>query len=138
MGARRKGRELALQMLYQWDVARPPLEDVIASIAELQAPAESALGFAQALVESTIARIEEIDGLIAAASERWRIERMSTVDRNILRLAAAELLDRMTPRSVVINEALEIAKRYSTPDSAAFVNGVLDAIGGRLETAAEK
>lgn len=138
MGARRKGRELALQMLYQWDVARPPLEDIIDSISELQAPGESALRFARELVASTVERIEEIDRLIAAASERWRLGRMSTVDRNILRLAVAELLERATPKNIVINEALEVAKRYSTPDSAAFVNGVLDAIGNRLETTAER
>lgn len=125
-------------MLYQWDVARAPLGDVMRSISELQAPGETALRFAGELVGSTVERIDEIDALIVGASERWRLERMSTVDRNILRLAVCELLDQTTPRSVVINEALEVAKRYSTPDATAFVNGVLDAVGRRLETAAEK
>jgi transcription antitermination protein NusB len=124
-------------MLYQWDVARPPVEEIIASISELQTPGEATLRFASELVTATVDRVEEIDGLIIAASERWRLDRMSTVDRNILRLAICELMERTTPRSVVINEALEVAKRYSTPEATAFVNGVLDAVGTRLETAAE-
>lgn len=138
MSARRKGRELALQMLYQWDVARPTLEQVVASVSEFSSPGETALRFASALVASTVDRIEQIDGLIAAASERWRLDRMSTVDKNILRLAVCELMEGTTPRSVVINEALEVTKRFSTPDATAFVNGVLDAVGTRLEMPAEK
>jgi transcription antitermination protein NusB len=125
-------------MLYQWDVARAPLEEVIASISDLVAPGGTALRFASELVTSTVDRVEEIDSLIIAASERWRLDRMSTVDRNILRLAVEELLEGTTPRSVVINEALEVAKRYSTTESTAFVNGVLDAVGTRLETPAKK
>jgi transcription antitermination protein NusB len=111
---------------------------VVASVSELSAPGETALRFASALVASTVDRIEEIDSLIHAASEHWRLDRMSIVDKNILRLAVCELMERTTPRSVVINEALEVAKRYSTPDATAFVNGVLDAVGTRLETTAEK
>ena len=138
MGARRKGRELALQMLYQWDVSREPVEIVIESSSELQNAGDAAREFASRLVEGTVDRVEEIDRILIETSEHWRLGRMSTVDRNVLRLAVYELLTKETPPGVVINEALEVAKRFSSPESAAFVNGVLDAVNSRLEATAEK
>ena len=132
MGARRKGRELALQMLYQWDVSREPVESVIESSSELQSASEAAREFASRLVEGTVDRIEEIDKILIETSEHWRLGRMSTVDRNVLRLAVYELLEKSTPPGVVINEALEVAKRFSSPESAGFVNGVLDAVNEQL------
>jgi N utilization substance protein B len=132
MGARRKGRELALQMLYQWDVGREPVETVIESTGGLQLAGEAAREFASALVEGTVDRVEEIDKILRETSEHWRLGRMSTVDRNVLRLAVYELLTRESPAGVVINEALEVAKRFSAPESAGFVNGILDAVNQEL------
>ncbi len=132
MGARRKGRELALQMLYQWDVGREPVASVIETSTELQRAGDAAREFASGLVEGTVDRIEEIDKILIETSEHWRLGRMSTVDRNVLRLAVYELLTKSTPPGVVINEALEVAKRYSTPESTAFVNGILDAVNQEI------
>ena len=136
MGARRKGRELALQMLYQWDVGREPVESVVESSSELQSAGDAAREFASRLVEGTVDRVEEIDRILIETSEHWRLGRMSTVDRNVLRLAVYELLTKETPPGVVINEALEVAKRFSSPESAAFVNGVLDAVSQELNAKA--
>lgn len=138
MGARRKGRELALQMLYQWDVSREPVESVIESSSELQRASEAAREFASRLVDGTVDRIEEIDKILIETSEHWRLGRMSTVDRNVLRLAVYELLEKSTPPGVVINEALEVAKRFSSPESAGFVNGVLDAVNQEINAKARQ
>jgi N utilization substance protein B len=124
-------------MLYQWDVSREPVEDVIESSSELQSAGEAAREFASRLVEGTVDRVEEIDKILIETSEHWRLGRMSTVDRNVLRLAVYELLTKSTPPGVVINEALEIAKRFSSPESAAFVNGVLDAVNQELNAKAQ-
>jgi len=138
MGARRKGRELAVQMLYQWDVSREPVESVIESSSELQNAGDAAREFASRLVEGTVERVEEIDKILIETSEHWRLGRMSTVDRNVLRLAVYELLTKATPPGVVINEALEVAKRFSSPESVGFVNGVLDAVNQELNANVER
>ena len=137
MGARRKGRELALQILYQWDVTREPLDRIIESMALLQNAGEDARRFARVLAEGTIRRIDEIDTNITEQSDSWRLDRMATVDRNILRVAIFELMETETDKSVVINEALEVTKRFSAPDAVSFVNGVLDAVCASLEGASE-
>jgi N utilization substance protein B len=137
VGARRKGRELALQMLYQWDVSREPVENVIESSSELQRAGDAARAFASRLVEGTVDRVEEIDKILIETSEHWRLGRMSTVDRNVLRLAVYELLTKSTPPGVVINEALEVAKRFSSPESAGFVNGILDAVNEQINAKAQ-
>jgi N utilization substance protein B len=91
-------------------------------------------GFADDLFRVATDRVSEIDGLIEKHAEHWRMERMAAVDRNLLRAAVAELLAYPeTPRAVVINEALEIARRFSSPESVHFVNGVLDSVGKELE-----
>jgi N utilization substance protein B len=125
-------------MLYQWDLTRAPIPDIIASIPELRGSGEQARRFATEVVEGAVGRLEEIDRLLTEHSSNWRLDRMSVVDRNILRVAVYELLSRTTPPSVVINEAIEIAKRFSTPEATAFVNGVLDAVNAGLEAATEK
>jgi N utilization substance protein B len=137
VGARRKGRELALQMLYQWDVTREPLDRIVESMALLQNAGEDARKFARVLAEGTIRRIDEIDTNITEQSDSWRLDRMATVDRNILRVAIFELMETETPKNVVINEALEVTKRFSAPDAVSFVNGVLDAVCASLEGASE-
>ena len=127
-GTRRQGRELALQMLYQWELTREPLEAVFESVAAIAETPESSVRFARELVRGTIARLESIDEVLAQHSEHWRLSRMAAIDRNILRLAIYELLTSETPKGVVINEAIEVAKRFSAPESGQFVNGILDAI----------
>jgi N utilization substance protein B len=117
-------------------VSREPVETVIESSSELQSAGEAARAFASQLVEGTLDRVEEIDKILIETSEHWRLGRMSTVDRNVLRLAVYELLTKSTPPGVVINEALEVAKRFSSPESAGFVNGVLDAVNEQLNAKA--
>ena len=131
-GVRRTGRAYALQLLYarDGDAATDVTGAAVswADIFELQVDA-AAQEFARGLVEAATARAAAIDELIVSASKNWRIDRMSRVDRNILRLGAAELLGFTdVPVKVVINEAVELAKRFGTAESSAFVNGVLDRI----------
>ncbi|MBA3457196.1 MAG: transcription antitermination factor NusB [Deltaproteobacteria bacterium] len=132
MGSRRTGRAYALQLLYARD--GDPATDVTgaavswADAFDLEVE-PGAQVFARDLVAAATEKSAEIDELIASASKNWRIDRMSRVDRNILRLGACELLAfRDVPTKVVINEAVELAKRFGTAESSAFVNGVLDRI----------
>ncbi len=128
MGKRRKSRVLALQLLYQLDRGSRPLEEVLAQFWESQGVPEAAVReFAEEIVRGTLQRVEEIDGMIKGYAEHWDPDRMAVVDRNILRLALYEILFREDiPPKVTINEYVDIAKKYSTEDSGAFVNGILD------------
>lgn len=135
MGARRKGRELAVQMLYQWEVGGESTSQVIEASDELTAAGEEARRLARRLFEGVARQRDRIDAMVAEHSEKWRLERMATVDRNILRVAVFEFLELGTPKNVAIDEAVEVAKRYASPESAAFVNGLLDALLSKLETA---
>lgn len=136
MGTRRKSRELALQMLFQADMGKQDAEQVRKSFwAERATVVGEARGFADDLFRAALERAPEIDALIQKHAEHWRLDRMAAVDRNVLRAAVAELLGYpQTPPAVVINEALEIARRYSTPESVHFINGVLDSIAKDLAT----
>jgi N utilization substance protein B len=162
-GKRRMAREMAVQMLYQIEVGRSPLSEVFAAYdvvdflkqggggdatnLERTLPgvavdrldeAKRAFEYACGLVAGTSERIGEIDALIRAQAENWRLERMPTVDRNILRLAVFELLaETDVPPLVVLDEAVELAKRFGTAESPAFVNGVLDRIASGLGRAAD-
>ncbi|MDX6332659.1 MAG: transcription antitermination protein NusB [Streptomycetaceae bacterium] len=130
-GKRRKSRELAMQMLFQRDVGKQTPDQVRQNFWKAREETIDAdtRGFAEDLFRVAIIREEEIDGLIEQHSAHWRIPRMPAVDRNLLRLAVAELLGFPgTPVPIVINESLEIAKRYSAPESLSFLNGILDAI----------
>jgi N utilization substance protein B len=129
MGTRRKARELAVQLLYQHDLARIDPEEAMSLFWE-HFPADMDIReFCEQLVLGTLDRLPLVDDLLSEASEHWSLPRMSVVDRNILRLATYELLDRSDiPPSVSLNEAIEIAKKYSTPDAAVFINGVLDRV----------
>ena len=135
MGTRRKSRELALQMLFQSDMGKQDADHVRRTFwAEHGATSAEVRGFADDLFRVATDRVAEIDGLIEKHAEHWRMERMAAVDRNLLRAAVAELLTyKETPRAVVINEALEIARKFSSPESVHFVNGVLDSVGKELE-----
>jgi transcription antitermination protein NusB len=134
---RRRAREAALQMLYQWEVGKTSPGDAILSYwpsqedgADLPAAHRE---FANNLVRGTIGRIEDIDRLLGAHAQNWRIERMAVLDRLVLRLAIFELLaEPDTPAKVVINEALELARTYTGEEAVPFVNGVLDGVRKEL------
>jgi transcription antitermination protein NusB len=129
MGTRRKARELAVQLLYQHDLAKMDPEETMSLFWEHFPVDMEVREFCKRLVLGTLDRLAVIDELLSEASEHWSLNRMSVVDRNILRLATHELLDRADiPPSVSLNEAIEIAKKYSTPDASVFINGVLDRI----------
>lgn len=138
MGARRRARECALQMLFSYDVTRPSVEELLDSFwGELAEASEEVRGFANELAVGTISNLDEIDERIRIRTEHWRIPRMAVVDRNLLRMAVFEFLHQPnTPRTVAINEALEIARRFSTSESTQFINGILDAIKRDLDTQA--
>ncbi len=140
MGTRRKSRELVLQMLFQADMGRQSSDDVRKTFWRERDNVESDVrGFAEDLFRVATDRTDEIDKLIENHAEHWRMDRMAAVDRNILRCAVAEFLGFSdTPRAVVINEALEIARRFSSPESVQFINGVLDSVGKNLEKAGSR
>jgi N utilization substance protein B len=137
MGTRRKSRELVLQMLFQADMGRQTPEDVRRVFwKERDSVGSDVQGFAEDLFRVATDRTSEIDELIERHAEHWRMERMAAVDRNVMRAAVAELLAfPKTPRAVIINEALEIARKFSAPESVQFINGVLDSVGRDLEKA---
>jgi N utilization substance protein B len=134
MGTRRKSRELVLQMLFQADMGKQAPELVRKTFwAQRTDIDEEARGFAEDLFRVASDRLEEIDGLIGKHAQHWRMDRMAAVDRNVLRGAVAEFLAYpKTPRAVVINEAIEIARRFSSPESVTFINGVLDSVGKEI------
>jgi N utilization substance protein B len=129
-GTRRKSRELAMQMLFQADIGKQTPEQVRDTFWRAGDEVEPEVrGFAEDLFRVANANLEHIDELIAQNSKRWRIERMPAVDRNLLRMAIGEMLGfKSTPFPIVINEALEIARRFSAPESINFLNGMLDSI----------
>ncbi len=136
MGTRRKARECALQMLFAADVGKTP-GDVLTSgywneLGEAVLD-EKTQEFANNLTLGTLRELKTIDERIKTRAEHWRIERMAIVDRNVLRLAVYEFLYEETPHTVIINEALEIARRFSTFEATQFINGILDAIKHDLE-----
>ena len=128
MPSRRKSRELALQMLFQWEVGEHTPGEVLAGfLAGIRAD-PGAKEFARELFEGTVSNLATIDPLLRRHATNWKLERMAAVDRSVLRLALFELMHYPdTPHAVVINEAVELARRFSDLDSVDFVNGVLDA-----------
>ncbi len=134
MGTRRKSRELAMQMLFQGDLGKQKPEEVERLFWDSRDDVDDETrGFADDLHRLATQREEEVDALIQKHAQNWRLERMPVVDRNLLRTAVAEMLGYpKTPAAVIINEALEIARRYAAPESMNFLNGVLDAIGREL------
>jgi N utilization substance protein B len=134
MSSRRRSRQRALQILFSWDARRRPVEDAINDYYDTlyseEQPARDP--FVADLVRGTVEHIEEIDTRIARNAEHWRLGRMPGVDRNILRLAVYEMAHAGTPGPVTIDEALELARKYSNEESVQFVNGVLDAVRREL------
>lgn len=140
MGTRRKARECALQMLFAADVTGTDPSRLTSEFwSELDdADADQATrDFADNIARGTLERVGEIDELIRSRAEHWRIPRMAVVDRNILRMAVYEFVYEPTPRTVVINEALEIARRFSTYEATQFINGILDAVKHDLDSKSE-
>lgn len=139
MGQRRKARECALQILFQLEFNAGDPKDLIKVYWEHQRASREVREYGTWIVEHILDHGPAIDAAIQAASKNWRLARMAVVDRNILRIAVGELLYEPTlVPAIVMDEAIEIAKRYSGEESAVFVNGVLDAVGRNLEGKAAK
>ena len=136
---RHRAREAAVQMLYQWEVGRCSLEEVLTTFwmhddAQAVSLSDDHRAFAQKLAGGVVDTVVNVDPVIAESAEHWRIERMNVMDRLILRLAVYEFLHEPdTPGRVIINEALELARTFSNDDSVRFINGILDAIRRRFE-----
>ena len=133
-GTRRKSREMVLQMLFQLDMGKQNGDQVRQTFWNERADIDEKMrGFSDDLFRIACERLEEIDQIIERSAEHWRMDRMAAVDRNLLRAGVAEFLGfPQTPRPVVINESLEIARRYSTPESVQFINGVLDSVAREM------
>lgn len=137
--SRHRGREAALQMLYQWEVGRAAMPEVRRTFwlhdpDGVGALSEDLRAFAERLAVGAAESVGDADPIISEAAEHWRLERMNVIDRLILRLAVYELVhEPETPSKVVINEALELARTFSGDDSVRFINGVLDAVRRRLQ-----
>jgi N utilization substance protein B len=134
---RHRARQAAVQMLYQCEVGQHDIEEVVrtfwsANLPGSESAPEAVRTFAEQLVRLTTANLGKIDPLIVETAEHWRLSRMAALDRIILRLAIGEFLDGSTPRNVVINEALELAKTFSGEESVKFVNGILDAVKRKM------
>lgn len=139
---RHRAREAALQVLYQWEVGKAEVDQAIETFFDLQwadakPPEEGFREFAASLARETVQRLGEVDALILESAENWRPERMAVIDRLIIRMAVCEFVRNRvtgdTPPAVVINEALELARTFSTEDAVKFINGMLDGIRRRME-----
>ena len=129
MGKRTKARECAFQMLYQWDMSRAEMDQVVESFWRVRSTTDMTRAMADRLARGAQGALDAIDAVITAASTNWRFDRIAAVDKNVLRIGTYELMhDALTPSAVVIDEAVEMARRFGEADSPAFVNGVLDAI----------
>tara|TARA_B100000586_G_C20017915_1_gene387689 strand:+ start:441 stop:869 length:429 start_codon:yes stop_codon:yes gene_type:complete len=134
MGKRRSSRELALKFLYQFELNKGDLGEQMKLFIKQNSSQEDVKIFMKDLVVSLLDKIEEIDEVIQKFSDHWVVERMTVIDRNILRLGTCELLfDFSTPPKVVINEAIDIAKKYGNEDSPEFINGILDKVYKELD-----
>jgi transcription antitermination protein NusB len=133
VGRRTKARECAFQMLYQWDVSGEPMDEVMKAFWRLRSTTGETRALAERLAMGAQACAPESDAAITSAATNWRFDRIAPVDRTILRLGTYELMKEAgTPPAVVLDEAVELAKRFGEADSPAFVNGVLDAIRRRV------
>jgi N utilization substance protein B len=133
MGRRTKARECAFQLLYQREITGDPMGEVIEGFWRLRAGTPQMRGMAERLARGAQSRVAQLDEAIAAAATNWRLDRIAPVDRTILRLGTYELVaEGETPAAVILDEAVELAKRFGEAESPAFVNGVLDAIRRRV------
>ena len=138
--ARHKAREQTLQMLFEWDLRRTPLDEIARGyygsllVGEDSVTKPQPDAFAQSLLSGVTEELPAIDELITRHAANWRLERMPAVDRNVLRIAVYEMLRTDTPAAIIIDEALELARRFAGEESVQFVNGVLDAVRKELPT----
>ncbi|HWF08260.1 MAG TPA: transcription antitermination factor NusB [Bryobacteraceae bacterium] len=138
--ARHRAREQALQLLFQWDLRRTPLDEILGGYYSSLLISEDTVGkprpdeFAETLLRGAIGELDNIDERITRHASHWRLDRMPVVDRNILRLAVYEMLRTETPPAVIIDEAIELARRFAGEESVHFVNGVLDAVRREIPT----
>ena len=136
MGARRKARELALQMLFQYDMSGNEPDMIVTTFEDLQKSKPNTREFATRIFRGTVDHLGDIDEMIQAQAENWRLTRMAVVDRNIIRMSVYEFLhENDTPKLVIIDEAVEIAKKFGTQKSSQFINGILDGILKRYNLA---
>jgi N utilization substance protein B len=131
---RTKGREFAMQMLFQWDMSKQDVTKLEKKFWSNAKAADATREFANRLFEGTARDIAALDQMIVKHADNWRFERLAAIDRAILRLAIYELRNTDTPPKVVLNEAIELAKKFSSEDSGSFVNGILDAFRKTLTT----
>jgi transcription antitermination protein NusB len=129
---RTKSREFAMQMLFQWDMSRQDPAKLEAKFWRTAKAADNTRAFANKLFEGAANDADELDALIVQHAQNWRLERMAIIDRAVLRLAIYELRVAETPPKVVLNEAVDLAKKFSSEDAGAFVNGILDAVNKAL------
>jgi N utilization substance protein B len=127
MSLRRKSREYALQMLFQWEMGKQEYSKIESGFWANARAQKSTREFANQLFENAAAHAAELDEVISAHAKNWRIERISAIDRAILRLSISELRTVSTPAKVVVNEAVELAKKFSSEEASSFINGILDA-----------
>ncbi|HEV7512472.1 MAG TPA: transcription antitermination factor NusB [Candidatus Acidoferrum sp.] len=132
MSLRTKSREFAMQMLFQWDMSRQDPAKLESKFWRTAKAADTTRTFANKLFEGAAKYADELDALIVQHAQNWRLERMAIIDRAVLRLAIYELRTRETPAKVVLNEAVDLAKKFSSEDAGAFVNGILDAVNKTL------
>jgi N utilization substance protein B len=136
MGARRKARELALQMLYQHDLSGNTPDTIVSTFEDLQKSKPNTREFATRIFKGTVDNLAKIDEMIVQQADNWRLSRMAVVDRNIIRMSIYEFLNETdTPKLVIIDEAIEIAKKFGTQKSSQFINGILDGILKRYNLA---
>ena len=128
MSLRTKSREFAMQMLFQWDMSRQDPAKLEAKFWKSAKAADTTREFANQLFEGAAKEVAALDEIIRKHCENWRFERLAAIDRAILRLAIHEMSSSDTPPKVVLNEAVELAKKFSSEESSAFVNGVLDSV----------
>lgn len=128
MPQRHKARQYALQMLFQWEIGKQEPQRIEDGFWRIARAEKSTRAFANELFEGVAENASELDALVAAHTDNWRLERIALIDRAILRLGAHELRTRKAPGKVVVNEAVELAKTFSSEDAAGFVNGVLDSV----------
>jgi N utilization substance protein B len=135
MGRRTKARECAFQILYQWEISGEPITRVVGLFWQVRSGTAQMRAMAERLAVGAQGRVEELDTAIGEAAANWRLDRIAPVDRTILRLGAYELsAEPETPSAVVLDEAVELAKRFGEADSPSFVNGVLDAIRRKVRS----
>ena len=138
MSLRHKSREYALQMLFQWEIGRQDPKRIEDGFWRMAQAEKTTRAFANELFEGVAASVAELDTLVAEHTENWRLERVAVIDRAILRMGAYELRAGKTPPKAVLNEAVELAKKFSSEDASSFINGILNSVMQSLKAKAKE